>query len=150
MQHEHGKKSKWRHDEQGAPAGSTRAYRPGSIEACLAAAHTKSASKEQTVPETTHDEHNRPQAHKMHTARSEEAAKLKQHENELHYYSELYRVYKRNQADAASDTHSDSAANSTAKSIAKHAVNPNRTPTGKENKKKTAGEFTPYCVKIVR
>jgi len=44
MQREHGEKSKLGHNKQRAPAGSTQAHRPGSIEACLAAAHTKSAS----------------------------------------------------------------------------------------------------------
>jgi hypothetical protein len=59
-QREHGEQSTTGHVEKRAPDRSTQAHMPGSIEACLAAAHKKSASKEQPVPGTAHDEQNQP------------------------------------------------------------------------------------------
>lgn len=69
-----------------APDRSSQARMPGtsSIEACLAVAHQKSASKEQAVPGMAHNEQNQPGAHRirMHTPSSGEAITLKQNENE--------------------------------------------------------------------
>jgi len=148
MQREHGEKSKLGHTTKRALNGSTQIHRPGSIEACLAAAHRQRASKEQPKPGTAHDELNQPGAHETHTPSSGEAANLKQNENELHSHSDLGkfdRVQKRKQASVASDLHIDSAAKSTAVSKAKNAVIPSKKSPGREKKTKTAGVYTPYC-----
>jgi len=141
----HDEKSKLGHNKKRPLDGSTQAHRPGSKEACLAAAQKKSAPKEQPVPGTAHNEHNQPRAHKTHTPSSGEAANLKQNENDLHSHSDLCRVLKREQASAASDKHIYSAANSTAESMTRYVVTPSKKPPGQEKKKKTAGVYTPYC-----